>query len=237
MLLVEDMPPDERVRKGNALFRTRPRDVEDTLAQLIHDENQEVAAAAIQLVEARKLWSLADDLEHVLEHRDAKDWQVFEAASWALAAQRMPAERRRQLWQEPLPRWSSPIACAACRCSTSSRWTSCSASPASGGQVRHEAGRDALRPRRVSRRRCSSCSTAASRSTGRGAPEHAVDAPAPLAFEEMLEGPPDARHVRALEPTISLSMTTEEFLSLVAENVELAQGIFRWLIEPRRRSS
>ena len=103
MLLAEDMPLAERVRKGNALFRTRQRDVEDTLAQLIHDENQEVAATAIQVVEARKLWSLAGDLEHVLEHRSPKDWWVFEAASWAAAAQRMPAERRRVLWQEPLP--------------------------------------------------------------------------------------------------------------------------------------
>ena len=28
---------------------------------------------------------------------------MFEAASWALAEQRMPAERRRELWLEPLP--------------------------------------------------------------------------------------------------------------------------------------
>src|SRR5690606_2541338 len=44
MLLVEDMPADERVRRGNVLFRTRPRDVEDTVAQLVHDEDQVIAA-------------------------------------------------------------------------------------------------------------------------------------------------------------------------------------------------
>ena len=49
------------------------------------------------------MWSLADDVEHVLAHRDVKDWYVFEAASWALAERRMPAERRRELWLEPLP--------------------------------------------------------------------------------------------------------------------------------------
>ena len=38
------------------MFRTRQRDVEDTLAQLVHDESQEVAATAMQLVEAHKLW-------------------------------------------------------------------------------------------------------------------------------------------------------------------------------------
>ena len=37
------------------------------------------------------MWSLADDLEHALAHRDPRDWYVFEAASWALAAQRMLA--------------------------------------------------------------------------------------------------------------------------------------------------
>ena len=39
----------------------------------------------------------------MLAHRDARDWYVFEAASWALAERRMPAERRRELWLEPLP--------------------------------------------------------------------------------------------------------------------------------------
>ncbi len=55
------------------------------------------------LVEERGLWSLADDLEHVLAHRDVRDQDVFEAASWALAANRVKAEKRKQLWQEPLP--------------------------------------------------------------------------------------------------------------------------------------
>ena len=47
---------------------------------------------AIHFVETRSLWSLADDLEYALEHRDARDWYVFEAASWALAARRMAAD-------------------------------------------------------------------------------------------------------------------------------------------------
>ena len=85
------------------IYRTRTRDVEDTVAQLLHDEDQSIASAAVLLVEERGLWSLADDLEHVLAHRDVRDQHVFEAASWALAANRVKAERRKQLWQEPLP--------------------------------------------------------------------------------------------------------------------------------------
>ena len=103
MPVLEEMPAEEKVRRGNVLLKTRPRDVEETLLQLINDEDQVVAAAAIDTARAHKIWALADDIEHVLAHRDARDWYVFEAASWALAENRMPAERRRELWHEPLP--------------------------------------------------------------------------------------------------------------------------------------
>ena len=103
MMLLEEMPDAERVKRGNVLFKTRVRDVEDTLAQLVHDDEQVTAAAAVQVVERRELWSFADDLEHVLAQRDPRDWAVFEAASWALAARRVTPERRRALWLEPLP--------------------------------------------------------------------------------------------------------------------------------------
>ena len=53
MLLIEDMPAEERIRKGNVIYRTRTRDVEDTLAQLLHDDDQSTAAAAILLVEEK----------------------------------------------------------------------------------------------------------------------------------------------------------------------------------------
>src|SRR5690349_17979327 len=103
MPVLEDLPIDEKVRRGNVLQKTRPRDVEETLLQLINDDDQVVAAAAIDVARQEKVWALADDIEHVLAHRDPRDWYVFEAASWALAEKRMPAERRRELWHEPLP--------------------------------------------------------------------------------------------------------------------------------------
>ena len=85
------------------LLKTRPRDLEETLLQLINDDDQVIAAVAIDVVRQQQMWSLGDDIEHVLAHRDVHDWYVFEAASWALAERRMPAERRRELWLEPLP--------------------------------------------------------------------------------------------------------------------------------------
>ena len=46
MPALEDLPRDEKVRRGNVLLKTRPRDVEETLLQLINDEDEVVAAAA-----------------------------------------------------------------------------------------------------------------------------------------------------------------------------------------------
>src|SRR6185503_4133198 len=45
MLLLDEMPIEERIRKGNVIYRTRTRDVEDTVAQLLHDEDQSIASA------------------------------------------------------------------------------------------------------------------------------------------------------------------------------------------------
>ena len=69
MPILEETPIEEKVRRANALLKTRPRDIEDTLAQLVHDDDEVVAAAAIQSRRGEGLWRLADDLEHVLAHR------------------------------------------------------------------------------------------------------------------------------------------------------------------------
>jgi ATP:ADP antiporter, AAA family len=232
MLLAEDMPLADRVRKGNALFRTRQRDVEDTLAQLIHDESQEVAATAIQVVEARKLWSLSGDLEHVLEHRSPKDWWVFEAASWAAAAQRMPAERRRVLWQEPLPAVELADRLRRIRLFDFVSVDELFRVASLGRQVRHEAGRALAHEGQPADTLHFVLDGRVAMQRGRGVRDE-LTAPDVINFEEVLEGHPVRRTATALEPVITLSMTTEEFLTLVAENVEIAQGIFRLLLETR----
>jgi ATP:ADP antiporter, AAA family len=232
MLLVEDMPQDERMRKGNVIYRTRARDVEDTLAQLLHDEQQSIAAAAIHLVEARKLWNLADDIEHILQHRDPRDWYVFEAASWALAAHRMPAERRKELWKEPLP---TVELADRLRQITVFSFASVDELFRIGGlgrQVRYEAGRPLYD-------RDTKPSTVQFLLEGRvnavpaTGDAQAIDAPATVAFEEVLEDSRMRATVTALEPAITLSLTTDEFLALLSENVELAEGIFRTLMQNR----
>jgi HEAT repeat protein len=92
--VIEEMPIEDKVRRGNVLLKTRIRGAEETLARMIYDEDPVIAATAIDLVGELRLWSLADDLEQVLAFRDAKDWAVFEAASHALAAHRNHEARR-----------------------------------------------------------------------------------------------------------------------------------------------
>jgi ATP/ADP translocase/HEAT repeat protein/CRP-like cAMP-binding protein len=234
MVLIEDMPADERVRRGNVVFSTRVRDVEDTMAQLVHDEDQVIAAAAIQLVEQRQLWSLADDLEHALAHRDPRDWFVFEAASWALAARRMPPERRRALWLEPLPAVE-----LANRLRTVPLFEFASINELFriaqlGKQVRYEPGRTIYEAGRTVEtiQFLFEGQVTAARPGGQS---KETAAPNVLGFEAVIEGSPAPKTMKAVELSVCLSLTTDEFLSLLSENVEIAQGIFRLMIARRSR--
>lgn len=232
MMLVEDMPEDERIRRGNVLYKTRVRDVEDTVVQLVHDEDQVIAAAAIHFVEERGLWKLADDLEHVLEHRDVHDWYVFEAASWALAAQRMPAERRRTLWLEPLPAVELADRLRHIKLFDFASVAELFRIAGLGRQVRHEAGRT-LYERGDAPGALQFLLDGRLTATAADGGTEALHAPCPLAFDEVIEGTTMPVTIRAGEASICLSLTTEEFLSLLSENVEIAQGIFRLLLEER----
>lgn len=235
MLLVDEMPESERTRRGNVLYKTRQRDVEDTIAQLVHDDDQVIAAAAIQLVQSRGMWTLADDLEHVLAHRDVRDWYVFEAASWALAAYRMPPERRRALWLEPLPAVELADRLRHIHLFDFASVDELFRVAGLGRQVRHEPGRVLYEQGQAPGQLQFLLDGSVVARTPAGETEKIV-APAALALEEELEGSPMHTTIRAVEPAICLSLTTEEFLSLLSENVELAQGIFHMLLESQDRS-
>ena len=230
MPMLEDLPADEKVRRGNVLLKTRPRDVEETLLQLINDEDQVVAAAAIDVVRDRKLWALADDLEHVLAHRDVRDWYVFEAASWALAEQRMPAERRRQLWLEPLP-----AAELAGRLRTLPLFASVSVDElfriaGASRQVRHEAGTILLDEGAVAETLHLLLDGRVNETGGDGAPR-VIDAPAALGFVQALQGAPVSRAMRTVDLTVTLALTAEELRTLLADSTDLVRGLFAALAE------
>jgi AAA family ATP:ADP antiporter len=237
MLLIEEMPADERVRRANTLFRTRRRDFEDTLAQLIHDEDQIIATAAIHLTAERGIWKLADDVEHALAHRDVRDWYVFEAASWALAARRMAPSERRQRWLEPLPAAELAVRLQKIPLFDYVSVDELFRIASTGRQVRHEPGRvvylESIHPESL---QFLIDGDVAVDAPGGGAPEQR-SAPAVLAFEEMLEGTPMRSTIRATDVAITLALTREEFLTLLSDNIELANGLFKMLLETRSRAS
>jgi CRP-like cAMP-binding protein len=229
MPVLEDLPIDERVRKANVLLRSRVRDLEETVVQLVHEPDQTLASAAIHYVEAQKMWTLADDLEHILAHRDVRDWSVFEASSWALASQRMTAAERRARWREPLPAVE-----VADRLRRMPLFAFVSVDElyriaATGRQLRHESGQ-----RLLEQGARSGAFQFLLDGRARAVDEHDrardVEAPSVVAMGSALESAPIAETVTAVESSISLALEADDFNGLLSDNVQLAHGLFRMLM-------
>ena len=210
-----------------SVLRSRPRDLEDTLAQLVHDDDPVVAASAIHFVEQRQLWSLSDDLEYAVAHRSAPT-VVFEAASWALAAHRL-SEKRRDLWTDPLP-----VVELADRLRAIPLFDFVSVDElfriaGAARQERHEAGRE-LCHEGAAATTCSSCSrarcgfrrtrrAARCRSAGRARIRGGARG-RPLGHYDSRGRSHGLRGARG-----------DEFLTMLSDNIVLAQGLFRMLLD------
>jgi ATP/ADP translocase/HEAT repeat protein/CRP-like cAMP-binding protein len=236
MPVLEDLPIEEKVRRGNLLLKTRVRDQEDSLAQLVHDEDQIVAASAMLFVEQRGLWSsLADDLEYALEHRDPKDWFVFEAASWALAGRRLTAEQRQKRWLEPLPAVEMAERLARLPLFRVTSVDELFRIAGTGRQVRHEPGRVIYEAGRRAADLQFLLDGEVTRTwlgaDGKPAAPETVTGPASLGFDEVFEGIPQRATVKASGIAICLSLVNEQFLGLLSENSELAEGVFKMMLD------
>jgi AAA family ATP:ADP antiporter len=229
MPLLEDLPIDERVRKANVLIKSRPRDLEDTVTQLVHDDDQVVAAAAIHYVEAKKIDALAGDLEQTLEHRDVRDWHVFEAASWALASQRMSSEERRARWMEPLPAVEVVDRLRRVPIFEFVSIDELYRVVAIGHQVRYETGRRIDEPGGGAVLRFLLDGRVVLRSADRTSATE-IAAPAVFGFDTVLAVAPSGDALVSADATIVLALPTEEFLALLSANTQLAAGLFRMLI-------
>ena len=230
MPALEDLPLQEKVQRGHVILKTRPRDLEETLLDLINDEDEVIAAAATDLVRERQEWSLVGDVEHVLAHRDVKDQYLFEAASWTLAAYRLPDDRRRELWLESLP-----AVVLANRLRDLPMFALVGVDELlriarTGRQARYDAGETLFRVGVVPETvhvLLDGKLAAAGRRTGTSE----ITPPATLGFEEVLEGRPLATTIRTVETTVTLTLTSDEFRTLLADNGDLVQGFFRTLAE------
>lgn len=228
--ILEELPIEERVRRANVLQRTRPRDVEETLLQLINDDDQVIAASAIDVVRERKIWTLAPDVEHVLAHRDVHDWYVFEAASWALAEQRLAAERRHELWLEPLPAAELAGTLRRLPMFASVSVDELFRIASTAKQVRHESGtvlaQEGAVPARV-HLLLDGRITAMSRD----AAPHTISAPATLGFAEALQGLPMAETLRTTGVAVTLALTAEELRTMLSDNTDLVSGLCATIAE------
>ena len=227
MLVIEEMPADERVRRANVIIRSRPRDVEETVAQLVHDDDQAVASAAIHYVEWRRMDKLTADLEFALAHRDVRDLAVFEAASWALASWRMPTEDRRAKWLERLP--AVEVASRLRRVPLFELVTvdELFRIAAIGKQVRYEAGQRANEDAARSLQFLLDGRVSAVTGDERGAETIEIQAPSVIGLDAILQEIPSPAVMTAVEPTIALTIAQDDFLTLLSNNSHLAEGLFR----------
>jgi len=229
MPVLEDAPLDEKVRKANVWLRTRQRNEEETLLELINDEDEVISAASIDLVRERQLWSLEADIEHVLAHRDVRDWHVFEAASWALAERRMADEQRRQRWLEPLPATVIVGRLRQLPLFASVGVDELFRMAAAGRQARFERGRTLVHAGTVP-----DCAQflldGHAEADGEGEEAVAIHAPSIVGFSELLEGRAFASAVRATDVTVTLTLTSDELRTLFADNTDLVEGLFRTLV-------
>ncbi len=230
MPLLEDAPVEEKAGKANALLRTRVRDPEDTLAQLIHDDEEALAAAAIHRVEEKGLWRLADDLEHVLEHRPARDQLVFETASWALAARRMSGEARRSRWREALP---GVVAAERLGRIPLLRFASVGQLlriAGTGRTLRPEPGCLLYREGAAATRVQLLLEGPIALQAG-DAPATERSAPLALGLEAVLGGERQRETVWAGEGAVCLTVGAGDLLGLISEEIDLARRLFRALLE------
>jgi CRP-like cAMP-binding protein len=234
MPIIEDSSIEEKVRCANVVLKTRPRDLEDTLAQLVHDDDRVVAAAAIHFVKQRQLWSLSGDLEFAVAHRSAADSHVSEAASWALAARR-PAGTRQDLWSAPLP-----VVELADRLRNISLFHFVSVDElfriaGTGRLVCHDGGRQLYHEGAQARDVEFLLEGSVQLSDGEGAAS-IVQAPAALAIENVLEGSPLRHTIDTVNRAVCLALDSGEFLTMLSDNIVLAQGLFRMLLDtPKAR--
>jgi CRP-like cAMP-binding protein len=224
--LFEDRPRD--LKADTSPGRTDGRRIEEAVVRIINDRDPVLSATAVSFVWEQRLSNLVDELERVLANRSAQDWCVFEAASWVFAAFRIPEVRRRDLWLEPLPVIGAVDRLRQLPLFGAVEIEKFFRIAAAGRQVRHESGRlleqETLVPESVhflldGRVVCSAP----------GKEMRNVEAPAALGFIELLEGKPLRETVRADGAAVTMTLSRDEFRTLLSENTELVQGLFKSL--------
>ena len=231
MPILDESPLSEKVRYANSVLKSRPRDLDDTLAQLVHEDDPVLAAAAIHFTGQRRMWALTDDLEYVASHR-SEEPIISEAAAWALAA------RRAEGVSTATSSEALPIVELADRVRVVTLFSALSVDELfriaqAGEEVRHPAGRDL----------CYAGTPPADVLFLLEGGAQAIDGPsshldilppAVIGFEDVLQGTALRSTMRAVEPTVCFRIAADDFMTMVSDNVLLAQSLFGMLLANKR---
>ena len=221
MPILDDTPLAEKVRYANNVLRSRPRDLEDTLAQLVHDDDPVIAASAIHFGAQRQFDSLKEDFEYIATHRSPRDTFVREAALWAARGGTPSSE-------------GLPVVALVDRIRTTPVFMALSIDELFrvaevGLEIRHQAGREISRAGQPADEVFFLLEGALEVRSDNG-PEKELSAPAVANVEEVLQGIPLRNTIRAIEHTIGFRVPAPVFLTMVSDNVLMAQGLFRLLL-------
>lgn len=224
MPIIDEAPLAERVRHANSLLKTRARDVPDTVAQLFHDNDPIVAAAAVHFAGEHGLRTvLADDLEYLSTHASTPVI-VQQVAKWTksrsgLAGENVPlVELVNRL--RAIPAFTFVSVVELFRIAERAQPIVFDA-----GRVIYEKGDPA--------------DTVLFLLTGsvriEGPDETVVNAAAPTAINlaDALVGRPVTATVQATEEAVGLLLDASALLTLLSDDSAAAQALFRMLLGSR----
>jgi AAA family ATP:ADP antiporter len=221
MPILDDTPLTEKVRYANNVLRSRPRDLEDTLAQLVHDDDPVIAASAIHFGSQHQFESLKGDFDYIATHRSPHDAFVREAALWAARGNTASSD-------------GLPVVALVDRIRTTPLFVALSIDELFrvaeiGQEIRHQAGREISRAGQ-SADEVFFLLEGALELRSDGGPEKDLSAPAVANVEEVLQGIPLKYTIRAIEHTIGFRVPAPVFLTMVSDNILMAQGLFHLLL-------
>jgi ATP:ADP antiporter, AAA family len=227
--LLEDSLPGAR----QPLFNGNKSEVEAAVRRLINDEDPVVASAAIYFVWEQRLSNFSGELERVLATRDAQDRHVHETASWVLQEFRMPAPKQPLAWIEALPSVDLANQMRTLPLFDSVTIDEIFRICDTARRVRFEPGhllcQETLVPETVQFLLNGSVTI-----TQQDGETRQIEAPAVLAFQEVLEERPLTESVRTTNRGVCLTLTREEIQTLMADNSDLVPGLFQMLCRDSR---
>ena len=230
--VLEHLPVEERIKRGDALIRSRPRGVDATLRALLADPDPVVAAAAVHLADVQGIRILDREVDRLAADRDA-DRIVVEAAAWFRA--RRGGSHPDGAWTGALPAVEVVDRLRRLPLFASVGIDELFRVAAAGRQVEYaadvglfEAG---TRPSGLLVLLEGTVTTSSNGS------RREIAAPAAPGFEEALRGSRMATTIRTTRRAVTLVVDEDELRTLLADDTELVRGLFRTLAEMTRASS